>query len=197
MKELWLFAFCLLLASCDARVKPTAMTDNRLAAGLRACGIDPADAVQVHGRVNGKPDDYLVFRRAEPYPDTKMRCLARTLVRADYGVRKSGQPFEEAYASAWKAEFAIHIRERATSWLREHRPGESPPRFVPGQHSLGNFARELEKFCGARRGALSVEQAAFQVPPPEDEPQSECLLAAALAANPEKHGFAVQPASYE
>jgi hypothetical protein len=85
------------LASCGAPTKPITMTDQRLIVGLRACGIDPGAAVQVNERVNGQPSDYLVFSEAVPYPETKMRCLARTLVRADYGVRRSGERFEAAY----------------------------------------------------------------------------------------------------
>lgn len=173
------------------------MTDQRLITGLRTCGIDPADAVQVNERVNGQPSDYLVFSDAAPYPEAKMRCLARTLVQVDYGVHQSGERFEAAYLPAWKVEFAIHMQERAGSWLREHRPGKSPPQFMQGSRSLSDFARELEVFCGAKPNALSVERQSLLVPFQEEEPQAECLLSAALAANPEKHGFVVQTPSYE
>lgn len=193
MKGLWSFAFCLLLANCGDPAKPMTMTNQRLIAGLQICGIDPTDAVQV----NEESGDYLVFSGVAPYPETKMRCLAHTLVRADYGVRQSGDRFDRAYRPAWEAEFAIHTQELATSWLREHRPGESPPLFVRGKLSLGDFARELEKLCGTKPGALSVKRRSLGIPLPEDEPQSECLLMAALAADLEKQGFVVQAMSYE
>ncbi|OSZ64319.1 hypothetical protein CAP40_16780 [Sphingomonas sp. IBVSS2] len=197
MKEFRLFASCLMLASCGNEAKPVTMTDQRLIAGLRACGIDPADAVQVNEQGDGNPRNYLVFSHVAPYPEAKMRCLARTLEQAQYGISKSDQSFEDAYLPAWKAEFALYMQKLAISWLREHRPGKSSPQFMPGKLSLGAFARSLEEFCGARPGALSVERQSVRIPFPEDEPQSECLLMAALAANPEKHGFAVQNSNYE
>ncbi|MBB5713102.1 hypothetical protein [Sphingomonas xinjiangensis] len=197
MKRFWLFASCLLVASCGDPAKPVTMIDKRLIAGLRTCGIDPADAAQVSERVNGRLSNYLVFSRVAPYPEPKMRCLARVLVRADYGIRQSGDTFERAYQPAWKAEFDIHVQGLATSWLQEHRPGQRPPRFVKGGGSLSDFARELEEFCGAKPNALSLKGQSLTVPLQDDEPQAECLSAAALAANLDKHGFAVQTSSYE
>ena len=197
MKCFWLLTFCLLLASCGDPAKPVTITEKRLIAGLRTCGIDPADAVQLSERVNGRLSNYLVFSRVAPYPEPMMRCLARILVRADYGIRQSGERFERAYQSAWKAEFDIHVQELATSWLQEHRPGQTRPQFVKGSRFLSDFARELEEFCGAKPNALSIEGRSIMVPFQDDEPQAECLFATALAANPEKHGFAVQTSSYE
>jgi hypothetical protein len=197
MKGFSLLASCLMLAGCGDQAKPTTMTDHRLISELERCGIDPADAVQVNERVNGKPSDYLVFSHVAPYPEAKMRCLAHALLRTNYGVRRSGEKFESAYEAAWNLEFVIFKQELGMSWLRSHLPGKSAPQFVRGRFSLGGFARELEEFCGAKPGALLVERQSLRVPFPEDEPQADCLLMAALAANLEKHGLSVQTSSYE
>lgn len=173
------------------------MTDQGLIAGLRSCGINPEDAVQVNERANGQPSNYLVFRDAVPYPKPKMHCLARALLRAGYGVRQSSERFEAAYLPAWNAEFAVRMRERAVFWLQEHRKWKSAPPVLREKHALKDFARGLEKFCGVKPGALAVERQSLRIPLPEDEPQSDCLLAAALVANLEKHGFAVQTSGYE
>ncbi|RYG86963.1 MAG: hypothetical protein EON59_08690 [Alphaproteobacteria bacterium] len=191
MTSFRLFAFSLLLAGCGNPVTPVTVNDQRLVADLRRCDINPADAVQVDERVNGEASNYLVFSSVAPYPEAKMRCLAHILLRADYGVRRSGERFEEAYGRAWKAEWAIYKQELATSWLREHHGRARPPQFVQGKQSLEDFARELERFCIAKPGTLLVDMQSLRVPWPEVEPQFECLLIAAYATNLEREGFRV------
>lgn len=190
----------MLLSSCgDAArqpAKPVTMTDQRLIAGLRACGIDPADATQANELENGKRVGYLVFGVDPPYPAPKMRCLAALLLQAHYAVRQSGEPFESAYRDAWNAEFPIFTRELALAWLREHRPGESPPQFMPGD-APRDFAQVLEKFCGAGPGSMTVERRTFLIADTEDVSRIDCLFHAGLGANLERQGFSVHAPSYE